>query len=311
MKTPEANVIKLPNISASVPQLTATIKELQAQGFALPDYPEEPTTDAERDIQARYDAVKGSAVNPVLREGNSDRRVGEGGEGLRQGQPAFDGHLVGRQQDPCRLDAGQRFLRQREIGDHHRRPGRGGEDRLHRRRRQRDRAEGRARATTKARWSMPPSCRPRALRDFIKRRDRRDRAGRAVLGAPQGDDDEGLRPDPVRPFRQCLSRGFHRQARREARRARLEPERRARRPRGPDRRRRRARSRLQGRDGRAPAALHGRQRQGHHQPARAVRRDHRRLDARRDPRRRQGLGAGRGQGRHEMLHPRQLLCRRL
>jgi isocitrate dehydrogenase len=75
VKTPEANVIKLPNISASMPQLAATIKELQAQGFALPDYPEEPATDAERDIKARYDAVKGSAVNPVLREGNSDRRA--------------------------------------------------------------------------------------------------------------------------------------------------------------------------------------------------------------------------------------------
>ncbi|PIE06852.1 MAG: isocitrate dehydrogenase (NADP(+)) [Rhodobacterales bacterium] len=75
VKQAEANVIKLPNISASVPQLAATIRELQDQGFALPDYPEEATTDAERDIKARYDAVKGSAVNPVLREGNSDRRA--------------------------------------------------------------------------------------------------------------------------------------------------------------------------------------------------------------------------------------------
>ncbi|WP_189457743.1 NADP-dependent isocitrate dehydrogenase [Cognatilysobacter bugurensis] len=73
--TPEANIIKLPNISASVPQLKAAIKELQQQGYALPDYPEEPGTDAERDTQARYDRVKGSAVNPVLREGNSDRRA--------------------------------------------------------------------------------------------------------------------------------------------------------------------------------------------------------------------------------------------
>ncbi|CUS49148.1 MAG: NADP-dependent isocitrate dehydrogenase Icd [Idiomarinaceae bacterium HL-53] len=74
-KTPEANIIKLPNISASIPQLTATIKELQAQGYALPDYPFEPKNDEERDIRARYDRVKGSAVNPVLREGNSDRRA--------------------------------------------------------------------------------------------------------------------------------------------------------------------------------------------------------------------------------------------
>ncbi|MCB1348692.1 MAG: NADP-dependent isocitrate dehydrogenase, partial [Maritimibacter sp.] len=69
VKTPEANVIKLPNISASVPQLLATIKELQEQGFAVPDYPSDPQTDEERAIRARYDAVKGSAVNPVLREG--------------------------------------------------------------------------------------------------------------------------------------------------------------------------------------------------------------------------------------------------
>ena len=72
---PEANVIKLPNISASMPQLTAAIKELQNKGFAVPDYPADPQTDAEREIQARYDRIKGSAVNPVLREGNSDRRA--------------------------------------------------------------------------------------------------------------------------------------------------------------------------------------------------------------------------------------------
>ena len=75
VKTPEANVIKLPNISASVPQLVAAIKELQSQGYALPDYPEEPSTDEEKAARAKYDAIKGSAVNPVLREGNSDRRA--------------------------------------------------------------------------------------------------------------------------------------------------------------------------------------------------------------------------------------------
>jgi isocitrate dehydrogenase len=73
--TPEANIIKLPNISASMPQLNAAINELQAKGYKLPDYPETPTTSAEKDIKARYDKVKGSAVNPVLREGNSDRRA--------------------------------------------------------------------------------------------------------------------------------------------------------------------------------------------------------------------------------------------
>lgn len=74
-KRPEANIIKLPNISASVPQLKAAITELQAQGYDLPDYPDDPSTDEERDVRARYDKVKGSAVNPVLREGNSDRRA--------------------------------------------------------------------------------------------------------------------------------------------------------------------------------------------------------------------------------------------
>ena len=74
-KTPEANIIKLPNISASVPQLNAAIKELQSQGYGIPNYPEEPQNDAEREIKARYAKVLGSAVNPVLREGNSDRRV--------------------------------------------------------------------------------------------------------------------------------------------------------------------------------------------------------------------------------------------
>ncbi|MCU1720083.1 MULTISPECIES: NADP-dependent isocitrate dehydrogenase [unclassified Pseudomonas] len=73
--TPEANIIKLPNISASVPQLKAAIKELQAKGFNIPDYPEAPANDAEKEAKARYDRIKGSAVNPVLREGNSDRRA--------------------------------------------------------------------------------------------------------------------------------------------------------------------------------------------------------------------------------------------
>ncbi len=74
-KTPEANIVKLPNVSASIPQLKAAIAELQAKGYALPNYPEEPSNDSEKGIKTKYDAVKGSAVNPVLREGNSDRRA--------------------------------------------------------------------------------------------------------------------------------------------------------------------------------------------------------------------------------------------
>ena len=75
VQRPEANIIKLPNVSASIPQLKAAVAELQTKGYALPEYPEEPQNDEEREIQARYDKIKGSAVNPVLREGNSDRRA--------------------------------------------------------------------------------------------------------------------------------------------------------------------------------------------------------------------------------------------
>ena len=85
--TPEANIIKLPNISASVPQLKDAISELQSHGYALPDYPEEPANDEERAIKKRYDAVKGSAVNPVLREGNSDRRAPEAVKAFARANP--------------------------------------------------------------------------------------------------------------------------------------------------------------------------------------------------------------------------------
>ena len=86
-KTDAANIIKLPNISASVPQLKAAIKELQAQGAALPDYPDSPADDEQRDVRARYDRVKGSAVNPVLREGNSDRRAPASVKAFAQAHP--------------------------------------------------------------------------------------------------------------------------------------------------------------------------------------------------------------------------------
>ncbi len=90
-KTPDANIIKLPNISASIPQLTAAIQELQSQGYAIPDYPAMPTTEAETAIKARYAKVLGSAVNPVLREGNSDRRVAGSVKKYAQKNP----HTVG------------------------------------------------------------------------------------------------------------------------------------------------------------------------------------------------------------------------
>ena len=85
--TPEANIIKLPNISASVPQLKAAVAELQGKGYALPDYPDDPQTEEDKAVRARYDAVKGSAVNPVLREGNSDRRAPEAVKGYARRHP--------------------------------------------------------------------------------------------------------------------------------------------------------------------------------------------------------------------------------
>ncbi|MBN8188226.1 NADP-dependent isocitrate dehydrogenase [Salipiger thiooxidans] len=87
VKKPEANVIKLPNISASEPQLVAAVKELQAQGYALPDYPYAPETDEEKAVRAKYDGIKGSAVNPVLREGNSDRRAAAAVKKFAQNNP--------------------------------------------------------------------------------------------------------------------------------------------------------------------------------------------------------------------------------
>jgi isocitrate dehydrogenase len=97
-QTPEANIIKLPNISASMPQLKAAIAELQGQGYDLPAYPDEPRTDAERDIKSRYDSVKGSAVNPVLREGNSDRRAPKAVKEFARANP----HHMGAWSNECK-----------------------------------------------------------------------------------------------------------------------------------------------------------------------------------------------------------------
>src|SRR5690606_40889296 len=86
-KSPEANIIKLPNISASIPQLKEAIEELQKKGYKLPDYPDEPGNDTEKAIKAKYDKIKGSAVNPVLREGNSDRRAPNAVKNYYKNQP--------------------------------------------------------------------------------------------------------------------------------------------------------------------------------------------------------------------------------
>ena len=121
-KTPEANIIKLPNISASLPQLKEAIAELQAKGYAVPDFPEDPQTDEERDVRARYDKVKGSAVNPVLREGNSDRRAPASVKAVRPQPPALDGRVVAGLEDECGAHDRRRLPLEREVGcDRHRR----------------------------------------------------------------------------------------------------------------------------------------------------------------------------------------------
>ncbi len=120
VKTPAANVIKLPNISASVPQLVAAVTELQGQGYALPDYPEEPGTDAEKAIRARYDGIKGSAVNPVLREGNSDRRSAKAVKNYAQNNPHSMGKWeIGQQDQSVSSMPGNDFYANEEIGDNH------------------------------------------------------------------------------------------------------------------------------------------------------------------------------------------------
>ena len=94
VKKPEANIIKLPNISASVPQLEAVIQELQGKGYAIPSYPDAPKNDKDEQIKLRYDKIKGSAVNPVLREGNSDRRAPKAVKELCKSKSSFYGSLV-------------------------------------------------------------------------------------------------------------------------------------------------------------------------------------------------------------------------
>jgi isocitrate dehydrogenase len=114
---PEANIIKLPNISASVPQLKAAVAELQGKGYAIPDYPETPATEAEKEARARYGKVKGSAVNPVLREGNSDRRAPKAVKDY-----ARRGQLRVRRQILCRAEScALKDARTAELGPH--RPG--------------------------------------------------------------------------------------------------------------------------------------------------------------------------------------------
>ena len=117
---PEANIMKLPNISASIPQLKAAIKELQGKGYDVPDYPDNPTTDAEKEIKARYGKVFGSVVNPILREGNSDRRAAAAVKNYARKNPHKMGVWSKDSKSRVATHVGRRLLR---LGNRdHRRP---------------------------------------------------------------------------------------------------------------------------------------------------------------------------------------------
>ena len=212
-ETPEANIIKLPNISASVPQLQAAIEELQGKGYAIPDYPAEPAGDEERETRARYDKVKGSAVESGAPPGELRSPRAGVGQGARPPAPAFDGRVVDRV-PLARLDDGRRrFPCHRAVGD--RRAGRDGQDRARRRRRPGHGAQG----EDGGQGRRGARCRGHAARGARsvpgRAARRRQSAGRPVLGAPEDDDDEGGRPDRVRTRGAgVLRRGVRRACRR-------------------------------------------------------------------------------------------------
>ncbi len=299
---PDTNIIKLPNISASVAQLMAAIKELQAKGYKIPDYPEDPKTDEEKAIRARYGKCLGSAVNPVLREGNSDRRAPRAVKNYARKNP----HSMGEWSQASRT-----HVSHMHHGDFYH-----GEKSM-----TLDKARDvKMELVTKSGKTivLKPKVAllageiidsmfmsKKALCEFYEERDRRrpqDR--RDVLAARQGDDDEGLAPDRLRPLRQDLLQGRLRQARQAVRRTRRQRQQRHGQPLRQDRhaagieaRRDHARpARLP----RAPAGTgDGRLGQGHHQLPFAQRRHRRCLDAGHDPHRRQDVGRRRPPEGHQ------------
>ncbi len=263
-------------------------------------------------MQARYDKVKGSAVNPVLREGNSDRRAPLSVKNYAKSHPHKMGEWSPDSKTACRHDGRPRLPCQRAVG--HLRRTRRPEGRAGGARRQRHRAQG-----------VDPGARRRGRRRHVHERRRARRVPRradggrqgerrAVLDPPEGHDDEGLRPDPLRPRGDDVLRRRVRQARRHLRPPRSQPQRRTgrrARPRrdiarcraGGDRSRRRSRA------GIGCCARDGRLRPRHHQPARAERHHHRRVDAADDPRLREDVERGRRPAGHVGRHPR-LVVRR-
>ena len=211
---PEANIIKLPNISASIPQLKAAIKELQDKGYDVPDYPDNATTDAEKDIRARYGKVLGSAVNPVLREGNSDRRAAGAVKQYARNNPHKMGAWSAELQNACGVHVGRGLLR--FGGRDHRRGGDQCPHRAGRRRRRGHGAEGEDAAAGR-RDHRRDGDEQQGVARLLRRADRRrEEGGRAVLAAPEDDHDEDLRSHHVRPCRRRLLRRCVQEARRHA-----------------------------------------------------------------------------------------------
>ena len=120
VKTPEANIVKLPNISASIPQLQSAISELQDRGYDIPSFNEDPKSDADKALRKKFAVALGSAVNPVLREGNSDRRAAASVKSFAPEQPSQDDEALARDgiQSPRRPHGRRRFLRERKLSDH-------------------------------------------------------------------------------------------------------------------------------------------------------------------------------------------------
>ena len=299
---PEANIIKLPNISASIPQLKAAVKELQDKGYDLPDYPENPQTDEERDARARYDKVKGSAVNPVLREGNSDRRAPASVKNYAKAHP----HSMGAWSSDSRTNVatmGADDFRSNEKSvvldaDGHPLASCTSPPTAPRR------SSRRRSRSWPARSSTPPSCSVAALRRFLTEQVARAKAEDVLFSVHLkatmmkvsdpiifGHVVQAFFPDPLRAVRRAAGRRGH------------QPQRRPRRPAGRHRQAPRGRGHQEGRRAghrRGSRPGDGRLRQGHHQPARAVRRHRRRLDAGHDPH----LGPHVERRRRRAGHPR-------
>ena len=291
---PEANIMKLPNISASIPQLKAAIKELQGKGYDVPDYPDNPTTDAEKDIKSRYGKVFGSVVNPVLarRQFRPPRRRRR--QAIRPQQPAQDGRLEQGLQIARGVHVGRRLLR---LGnrDH----GRLGDQRPHRAgRRRRQVTVLKAKTPLEAGEIIDAAVMSRkALRAFFAEQIE-DAKKQGVLFSlhVKATMMKIADPDRVRPCRFRLLRRCDREARRHAEEARRQSQQRLRRSADEDRdaaggREESDQGRHRGRVCEAAGPRHGQFRQGHHRPACAQRLHHRRFDAGDDPRSPAACGA--------------------